>query len=86
MSKTIYATRTVSEGIFSSEFHINIKDSSFLVDRVNVQVSRLPHNGDEVEGRVIAYVVAEKGDQTLIEMPGADSPRAWASKSDLVFA
>jgi hypothetical protein len=53
---------------------------------VNVQVSRSPHNSDEVEGRVIAYVVAEKGDQTLIELPGADSPRAWVSKADLVFA
>jgi len=89
MSKAIYVTCTVSEGVFSSEFHINIKDSSYYVDRVNVQVSQLPHNGDEVEGKVIAYLVEEKGDQALIELPGepvAGGLRTWVSKADLVFA
>jgi len=89
MSKTIYVTCTVSEGIFESEFHITIKDSSFYVDRVNVQVSRAPHNGDEVEGKVVAYLVEEKSDQALIELPGepvAGGLRTWVSKADLVFA
>src|SRR5690242_4605871 len=70
MSKTIYVTCTVSQGLFDSEFYITVKDSSVYVDRVNVQVKQAPYNGDEVEGRVLAYLVEEKSDQALIELPG----------------
>src|SRR5438105_15855411 len=86
MSKNLYVTCTVSQGLFDSEFYVVVKDSSAYVDRVNVQVSRAPHNGDEVEGKVIAYLVEEKNDQALIELPGepvVGSLRAWVPKADL---
>lgn len=89
MSKTIYVNCTVSQGLFESEFYITVRDSSAYVDRVNVKVTQSPENGDEVEGKVIAYLVEETGDQALIELPGepaAGGLRAWVPKADLVFA
>jgi len=89
MSKTMYVSCIVSQGLFESEFFITIKDSSFYVDRINVQVKKTPHNGDEVQGKVIAYLVEEKSDQALIELPGepvVGSLRAWVPKADLTYA
>ena len=89
MLKTIYVTCTVSQGLFESEFYITVGASSVYVDRVNVKVSQSPHNGDEVEGKVIAYLVEEKSDQALIELPGepvVGGLRAWVPKADLAFA
>jgi hypothetical protein len=56
---------------------------------VNVKVHQSPQNGDEVEGQVIAYLVEEKSDHALIELPGepvVGSLRAWVPKADLAFA
>jgi len=39
-----------------------VRDSSVYVDRVNVKVNKSPNNGDEVEGKVIAYLIEEKSD------------------------
>ncbi|MDP8982689.1 MAG: hypothetical protein M3O35_19085 [Acidobacteriota bacterium] len=89
MSRTIYVRCTVSPGLFESEFYITVKDSSAYVDRVNVQVHRSLDNGDEVEGRVIAYLIEERSDLALVELPGepvAGSLRAWVPKADLAFA
>jgi hypothetical protein len=89
MSKTTYVTCTVSQGLFESEFYITVKDSSVYVDRVNVKVNRPPRNGDEVEGKVIAYLIEEKSDHALIELPGepvVGGLRAWVPKTDLALA
>jgi len=89
MSKTLYVTCTVSQGLFDSEFYITVKGSSVYVDRVNVKVHQSPQNGDEVEGQVIAYLVEEKSDHALIELPGepvVGSLRSWVPKADLAFA
>jgi hypothetical protein len=89
MSKTLYVTCTVSQGLFDSEFYITVRDSSVYVDRVNVKVNQSPNNGDEVEGKVIAYLIEEKSDQALIELPGEPvfgSLRAWVPRADLAFA
>jgi len=89
MSKTIYVACTVSRGLFDSEFYIKVKESSVYVDRVNVQVKELPHNGDEVQGKVIAYLIEEKSGQALIELPGepvAGGLRAWVPKADVAYA
>jgi len=88
MFKTIYVTCSVSQGIFESEFYITLKDSSAYVDRVNVQVKENPHDGDEVQGRVIAYLIKEESDRALIELPGepvVGGLRAWVPKADLAF-
>ncbi len=84
----MYVTCAVSQGLFESEFYITVRDLSFYVDRVNVKVQRSPHNGDEVEGKVIAYLVEEKSDQALIELPGepvVGGLRAWVPKADLAL-
>lgn len=89
MPKTIYVACIVSQGLFDSEFYITVRNSSVYVDRVNVQVERSPKNGDEVEGRVIAYLVEEKSDEALIELSGepvVGGLRAWVPKADLAFA
>ena len=89
MTKTIYVTCTVSQGLFDSEFYITVKGSSVYVDRVNVRVKESPQNGDEVQGKVIAYLIEEKSDQALIELPGepvVGGLRAWVPKTDWAFA
>jgi hypothetical protein len=89
MSKTVYVTCTVSQGLFENEFYITVRDSSVYVDRVNVRVQRSPQNGDDVEGKVIAYLIEEKSDQALVELPGepvVGGLRAWVPKADLAFA
>ena len=55
MTRSIYVTCTVSQGLFDSEFYITVKDSSMYVDRINVKVDgNPPKNGDEVEGKGIS--------------------------------
>ncbi len=89
MSNTIYVTCKVSRGLFESEFYVTVKDSSIYVDRVNVQVNQPPPNGDEVQGKVLAYLIEEKNDKALIELPGepvVGGLRAWIPKNDWVYA
>jgi hypothetical protein len=89
MAKTLYVSCTVAQGLFDSEFYITVKGSSVYVDRVNVRVQESPQNGDEVQGQVVAYLVEEKSDDALIELPGepvVGSLRAWVPKADLAFA
>jgi hypothetical protein len=88
MPKTTYVTCIVSQGIFESEFYVSVKDSSAYVDRVNVQVEESPSNGDQVKGRVVAYIVEEKDNEALIELPGepvVGGLPAWVPKTDLAF-
>jgi hypothetical protein len=89
MWKTIYVTCAVSQGLFDSEYYITLNDSSAYVDRANVQVKENPQNGDEVKGRVIAYLIEEKSDRALIELPGepvVGGLRTWVPKGDFAFA
>jgi hypothetical protein len=89
MEKTIYVVCTVSAGLFDSEFYITVRDSSVYVDRNNVRVDHPPHNGDKVQGQVVAYLIEEKSDQALIELPGEPvlgGLRAWVPKDDLAYA
>jgi hypothetical protein len=89
MSKTIYVTCTVSQGLFESEFYVTVRDSSVYIDRANVEVRHDPSNGDKVVGRVLAYLVKVESDKALIELPGEPvlgGLRAWVPKEDLVYA
>ena len=89
MSKTIFVTCTVSAGIFESEFYVTVRDSAVYVDRDKVRVNPAPHNGDKVQGQVVAYFIEEKSDQVLIELPGepvVGGLRAWVPRDDLTFA
>jgi len=89
MQKAIYVTCTVSQGVFESEFYVTVNDSSVYIDRVNVRVKESPQNGDEVEGRVLAYLVEEKSEKSLIELTGepvVGGLRAWVPNADWAYA
>jgi hypothetical protein len=89
MQKTLFVTCTVSAGLFESEFYVTVRDSAAYVDRGNVRVDHSPHNGDKVQGQVVAYLIEEKSDQALIELPGEPvigGLRAWVPKNDLAYA
>ena len=89
MSKPIYVTCLVSQGLFESEYYITVRDSSAYVDRSNVRVQPSPSNGDSVEGKVMAYLVDEKSDQALIELSGepvVGGLRSWVPKADVTYA
>jgi hypothetical protein len=89
MATTLYVTCMVSAGLFESEFYITVRESSVYVDREKVRVDQAPHNGDKVQGQVIAYLIEEKSDEVLIELPGepvVGGLRAWVPKDDLTYA
>lgn len=89
MSQTLFVTCMVSVGLFESEFYITVMDSAVYVDRDKVRVDPAPHNGDKVKGQVIAYLIEEKSDQVLIELPGepvVGGLRAWVPRDDLTYA
>jgi hypothetical protein len=85
MPKSVYVKCTVSEGIFEGEFVVRVRDASAYVDHTNVRLEQSPHDGDEVEGKAIAYLVEEKNGEALIELSGLAiaSLRTWVPKADL---
>ncbi len=88
MSKALYVSCTVSAGLFESEFYITVRDSAVYVDRGKVRVDSTPHTGDKVKGQVIAYLIEERNDQVLIELPGepvVGGLRAWVPRGDLTY-
>ena len=70
MAKLAYVRCRVSLGFFESEFYVVVNDSSAYVDRKNVIVEHVPSRSNEVDGKVLAYVVDEKPDRALVEIPG----------------
>ena len=89
MLNTLYVSCTVSTGLFESEFYITVGDSAVYVDRGKVRVDSIPHTGDKIRGQVIAYLIEEKNDQVLIELPGepvVGGLRAWVPRDDLTYA
>jgi hypothetical protein len=88
MPKTIYVICTVARGLFENEFYVTVKGSSAYVDRVNVKVNSVPmSDADEVNGKVVAYLVEEKSGQALVELPGEPvigGLRAWVPNTDVL--
>jgi hypothetical protein len=84
-----YVKCKVSLGFFETEFYVVVDDSSAFVDRKNVRVKEPPSKDAEVEGLVQAYLIAEKGDKVLVEIPGqavVGGLRTWVPKSNLELA
>ena len=84
--KAQYVRCRVSAGFFETEFYVIVANSSVLVDRDSVKVSVEPRGKKEVEGKVLAYVLDERGDKALVELPGQaviGGLRTWISKSRL---
>lgn len=77
----------VSMGFFSSEYYVRLSPGdAYIVDRNNVTVDRPPQSRtDEVQGKVLAYVVDENPSSLLVELPGepvAGGLRTWIPKTD----
>ncbi len=70
MARLGYVNCRVSLGFFETEFYVVVNDSSAFVDRKNVFVDRIPSRNIDVDGKVLAYVVEERPDKALIEIPG----------------
>jgi hypothetical protein len=89
MAQVLYVTCTVSAGLFENEFYITVSDSGVYVDREKVRVQATPLNGDKVKGQVAAYLIEEKNDQVLVELPGepvVGGLRTWVPRDDLTYA
>jgi hypothetical protein len=77
----------VSLGFFSSEYYIRLSSGdAYIVDRNNVTVEREPQSRtEEVNGKVVAYVVDQNATVLLVELPGnpvAGGLRSWVPKND----
>jgi hypothetical protein len=84
--KTLYVRCKVSLGNFESEFYVILDNSSAFVNRDSVKVEKSPERNREVEGEVLAYLIAEERDKALIQLPGepvVGGLRAWVPKSAL---
>jgi hypothetical protein len=84
-----YVKCRVSLGFFETEFYVVVDDSSAFVDRKNVRVENTPGKNTEVEGLVLASVIAEQEDKVLVELPGepvVGGLRTWVPKASLESA
>jgi hypothetical protein len=83
-----YARCQILPGTFDSEFYIIIGDVSALVDRRSVKADS-PVNGAKVPGAVLVYLIEERSDKALIELPGqavVGGLRTWVPKNELAAA
>lgn len=83
-----YVRCRVARGFFESERYVIVASSSAYVDRGLVR-SAVPPVSGQVDGEVRAYVVLEKGDRALVELPGqpvVGGLRTWVSKAALASA
>lgn len=81
-----YVRCKVSRGFFDTEFYVVVGDTSAYVHDKNVRVQPRPALNEEVDGFVLAYLVAEQGEKALVELPGEaviGGLRTWVAKSDL---
>jgi hypothetical protein len=74
-------------GFFSSEYYVKLSTGdAYIVDRNNVKVDREPQSRtEEVNGKVVAYVVDQNQTALLVELPGepvAGGLRSWIPKND----
>lgn len=84
MDIKIYVRCRVSPGFFGNEVYVVVGDSSAFVDQSNVKVDNKLEKGKQVEGRVLAYVVAEEAGRALVELPGqavVGGLRTWVPRN-----
>jgi hypothetical protein len=89
VATTIYVRCQVSRGFFGNEYYVVVGDSSAFVDHSNVKFESTPEKDKQVDGKVLAYVVAEEPERALVELPGqavVGGLRTWVPKSMFVSA
>ena len=87
MSVKTFVVCRVSRGFFSSEFYVKLTNGdAFIVDRTNVRLDREPvMRTEEVDGKVLAYVIEDRPERLLIELPGepvAGGFRSWIPREE----
>lgn len=87
MSIKTFVTCHVSRGFFSSEYYVKLNSGdAFIVDRSNVRLDREPQTRtEEVNGKVLAYVIEDHAAKLLVELPGepvAGGLRIWISREE----
>jgi hypothetical protein len=83
VATTIYVRCRISRGFFGNEYYVIVGDSSAFVDYSNVKFESTPEKGKQVEGKVLAYVIAEEPERALVELPGqavVGGLRTWVPK------
>jgi hypothetical protein len=84
--RTLYVKCKVTLGNFETEFYVMVDKSSAFVSRDNVRVDRPPEGDRQVDGQVLAYLIAEEKDKALVQLPGepvVGGLRTWVNKSAL---
>ncbi len=84
--RALYVKCKVSLGNFETEFYVMVDKSSAFVSRDSVRVDRPPEGNRQVDGQVLAYLIAEEKDKALVQLPGepvVGGLRAWVNKSAL---
>jgi len=87
MTVKTFVSCLVSMGFFSSEYYVKLSTGdAYIVDRINVNVDREPQSRtEEVEGKVVAYIVDQNPSALLVELPGepvAGGFRSWIPRND----
>jgi len=88
MINQLYARCQVWPGTFDSELYVILGEVSAIVDKRNVKMDS-PVNGAEVPGSVLVYLIEERPDKALVELPGqpvVGGLRTWVSKEFLAAA
>lgn len=83
-----YVRCQIWPGTFDSEVYVIVGEVSAIVDKRNVKTDN-PLNGAEVCGSVLVYLIEEKVDNALIELPGqavVGGLRTWVPKETLAAA
>ena len=87
---TTYVRCKILPGLFEGEFYVLINgSSSAYVTRANVIAKGIPRHGAEVDGQVLAYIISQQGDRSLIELSGeavVGGLRTWVPNALLASA
>ena len=90
MVSTTYVRCKVLPGLFEGEFYVLVNgSSSAYVTRANVKTSGIPRHGAEVDGKVLAYIISQQDDRSLVELPGeaiVGGLRTWVPNALLASA
>ena len=84
-----YINCEVLPGLFSTEYYVLLRDSSYYVHRNNVRVSNEPTVGHSVTGQVFGYVIEREPGRALVQLPGepvVGGLRTWVEDSALTAA
>ena len=88
--KTVYVRCKVLPGLFDTEYYVLVNgSSSAYVIRSNFKIAQPPRHGAEIEGQVLAYVINQEKNRSLIELSGeavVGGLRTWVPNDLLAFA